>query len=80
MSWNSLMCLDCLNFKSLSWKVCDSKPNSWTFDFIKISTHIINKIFKSLAIFIFLKNNAKMVKVLKYWIQDSSWIQLMSSS
>jgi hypothetical protein len=46
MLWNSLMCLDCPNFKSLSWKVCGSKPNNWTFDFIEILGQIINKISK----------------------------------
>jgi len=25
MLWNDLVCLDCLNFKSLSWEVCGSK-------------------------------------------------------
>jgi hypothetical protein len=40
------MCLDCFNFKSLLWKVCDSNPNGWMFKFIKISAQIMNKISK----------------------------------
>jgi hypothetical protein len=28
------------------WKIYDSKPNNWTFDFIYISTQILNKISK----------------------------------
>jgi hypothetical protein len=43
---NGLVCLDWLNFKLLSWKVCDSKLDNWTFKFIKISAQIINKISK----------------------------------
>jgi hypothetical protein len=39
MLWNNLICLNCLNLRSL---FCDSKPNSRTFDFIKNSTQIIN--------------------------------------
>jgi hypothetical protein len=41
------MSLDYLNFKSLSWKVCNSKPDSSTFDFIKILTQIINHFSKA---------------------------------
>jgi hypothetical protein len=36
------MCLDFLNLKSLIWKVCNSKPNNLTFDFIKILAQIID--------------------------------------
>jgi hypothetical protein len=36
------MFLDCFSFKSLSWKVYDSNPDSWTFKFIKISAQIMN--------------------------------------
>jgi hypothetical protein len=39
MLWNSLMCSNYLNLKSL---FCDLKLDSWTFDFIKNSTQIIN--------------------------------------
>jgi hypothetical protein len=39
MLWNSLMCLNYLDLRSL---LCGSKPDSWTFDFIKNSTQIIN--------------------------------------
>jgi hypothetical protein len=46
MMWNNLTCLDCLNFKSLLWKVRDSKLDSRTFDFIEILAQIINKISK----------------------------------
>jgi hypothetical protein len=65
MSWNNLVSLDCLNVKSLSWKVCNSKPNSSTFDFIKILTQIINHFSKAHENL--LKNliYAKMVKVLQ---------------
>jgi len=65
MSWKNLMSLDYLNFKSLSWKVCNSKPNSSTFDFTKILTQIINHFSKAHEK---KKNNliyAKMVKVLQ---------------
>jgi alpha-galactosidase/6-phospho-beta-glucosidase family protein len=63
MLWNNLMCLDYFNLKSMLWKVYGSNHDSWTFDFIKISTQIINKFLKSLK-----KQKkliyAKMVKVL----------------
>jgi hypothetical protein len=36
MLWNNLLCLNYPNFKSMLWKVYDSKPDKWTFDFIKI--------------------------------------------
>jgi hypothetical protein len=38
--------LDCLKFKSLSWKVYGSKLDNKTFDFIKILAQIINKFSK----------------------------------
>jgi hypothetical protein len=41
MLWNSLVCLDCLSFKSFSQKVYDSKLDIWTFDFIRILAQII---------------------------------------
>jgi hypothetical protein len=47
MSWNSLVFLGYLNFKSLSWKVCNSKLDNSTFDFIKILTQIINNFLKA---------------------------------
>jgi hypothetical protein len=40
------MCLDYFSFKSLLWKVHDSKLDFWSFDFIKILAQIINKISK----------------------------------
>jgi hypothetical protein len=46
MLWNNLMCLDYFNLKSLPWKVCDSKRDNSTFDFIKISAQIINNFSK----------------------------------
>jgi hypothetical protein len=47
MSWNNLVFLDSLNCKSLSWKVCNSKPDNSTFDFTKILTQIINHFWKA---------------------------------
>jgi len=38
------MCLDYFNLKSLLWKVCDSKLDNGTFDFIKILAQIINNL------------------------------------
>jgi hypothetical protein len=42
MLWNNLVCFDCLNLKLFLWNVCNSNPDSWTFDFIKILTQITN--------------------------------------
>jgi hypothetical protein len=33
--------LTCFNFKSLSWEVCNSNPNNWTFKFIKIYAKMV---------------------------------------
>jgi hypothetical protein len=46
MLWSSFVCLDCFNFKSLSWKVCGSNLNNWSFKFIKILAQIMNKFSK----------------------------------
>ncbi len=46
MLWNTLVCLDCFNFKSLSWKVCGSNPISPSFKFIKILARIMNNFSK----------------------------------
>jgi hypothetical protein len=44
--WNSLVCVDCLNFKSLALEGLQFKLDSGNFDFIKISTQITNKFSK----------------------------------
>jgi hypothetical protein len=62
MSWNNLVSLDYLNFKSLSWRVCNSKHNNSTFDFIKILKQIINHFSKAhdkIYIFLNLCQNSK---------------------
>jgi hypothetical protein len=46
MLWNNLVSLDYFSFKSLSWKVSDLNLDRLTFNFIKISTQIMNKISK----------------------------------
>jgi len=43
MSWNSLVSLNFLFYVSVL-KGLKFKPNNWTFDLIKISTQILNKI------------------------------------
>jgi hypothetical protein len=44
--WNSLVCVDCLNFKSLTLEGLQFKLVSGYFDFIKISTQIKNNFSK----------------------------------
>ncbi len=40
------MCLDCFNYKSMSWKVRDSNLHTWMFKFIKNLTQIMNNFSK----------------------------------
>jgi hypothetical protein len=59
------VCFDYFSSNSLLWKICSSKLDNRTFDFINILAQIINKFFKSSKT----KNNfiyAEMIKVLWY--------------
>jgi len=80
MLWNNLMCLDCFNFKTLSWKVYDSKLDKWTFKFIKILAKIINHFFKCLTKgkikFLCLNGKGTMVILTNRWNQGWKFLKL----
>jgi len=62
--WSILVCVDNFTFKILSVGL-QFKPDNWNFDFIKISTQIINIFFQN---FDKIKNNLiyiEMVKVVR---------------
>jgi hypothetical protein len=61
MLWNTLVCLDYFNLKSLLWTICNSKLDNGTFYFIKFLAQIINNFSKSWQKNL---NYARMIKVL----------------